>query len=423
MVKHRLNESGSYPHRMVFCHRATLPDTDGVSVLHYPESGSSGYRGVMTCGAQTCPICGPKIGARRRDDLAAALDGQPYRQTLLTLTLQHRRGEPLRVVLTRLIAAWSRLDKSRAWRTLVNECGMVGRGRGLEVTVGHYGWHPHLHLLILTDPDAGRSLADAESEIRQLWAGNVKACGGYASPLVGADVSANHASPDYVVKVGLEIGDISRHWDAAHELSGAASKSARQGHVSPLGLLAASLAGFHSGGVHLSGKQAADLWLEYVAAMHGQKILVCSGVLKTLMRGLDDLSDQEIADQDREVGVVLDTLSVPDEWGRVLELGLQGQVLDAAATGDPAILQSFLLESGIRIRGIGGALRERQQGRQDRPHGPPGGDSATGGGSARGAPDKRLWRHLRVDLNTLETELVGFVWSVDHPGRRRVPAG
>jgi hypothetical protein len=326
----------------VFCHRAVQRGHTTVDVLYLPESESSAYQGLITCaGVWACPVCSAKITERRRAELAAAIEAHPeYQVVMLTFTLQHTQADKLPELLRALKAAYTLFFNGRTWRRIAHEIGYVGRLRGLEVTVGQNGWHPHIHvLLFLTKPIDVDAL---KSTLRPRWASVVAKVGRYALTDYGLKIQAEEeVSKTYVAKMGLQDVELpkanGKGWTLPHELVKGPAKQAKHGGRSPLQLVAD----------YIGGDEAAGrLWIEYYWAFKGQKQLVWSKGLRALL-GLDDeLTDEEVEALKEESAIVLAQLSRP-QWAIVVANDARAELLNAAATGDPVIVCELLASIGI----------------------------------------------------------------------------
>lgn len=111
------------------------------------------FYGVTTCGSvHSCPTCAAAIMTRRAEEITQALAAQGRDRTaIVTLTLRHHAGVPLRVLRTVLGRAWSEMFAGRQGQELRAELGLVGCVRAAEQTWGQNGWHPHLHCLLFFD--------------------------------------------------------------------------------------------------------------------------------------------------------------------------------------------------------------------------------------------------------------------------------
>ena len=315
--------------RVAMCHRIPRPGMD-VSVLYAPAHHSSHYGGLMVCGSLwQCPVCAAKITERRRLELQQAVAawqaGGGY-VALASLTLSHDHADNLRDVLARLSRAYRLLRASRWWRDWSAALGLVGYVRSLEVTWGAAtGWHPHYHVLFFVPLLPHYELWDA---LKRQWVGVVTAAGGYATYAAGCDVRyADGAVARYVSKWGVE-----------HELAKGPVKLGRQGRSSPLALLAAYADG---------DADAGRRWLLYATGMHGQRQLLWSRGLRARLGLADECSDEDLAvAQVDEVAVILASLT-PRQWRLVVAQDARGDLLAVARTGDPRIVESFLLDLGI----------------------------------------------------------------------------
>lgn len=107
---------------------------------------------LLRCGhVWTCPVCASDIRAKRKDQVIRAVStgtAAPWR--MLTLTLRHHAGEPLKPLLDGLMKAWRKTRQQgavqRLWKARVS-----ASIRAVEVTHGEHGWHPHLHVLLQSD--------------------------------------------------------------------------------------------------------------------------------------------------------------------------------------------------------------------------------------------------------------------------------
>jgi hypothetical protein len=98
-------------------------------------------------------VCAAKLMVNRRqqvcDALAAGRVAEPDRAwRMLTLTVRHREGMALADLL-RLRKAWRKTRQrgsvQRLWKARV-----AASVRAIEVPDGKHGWHPHIHIAILT---------------------------------------------------------------------------------------------------------------------------------------------------------------------------------------------------------------------------------------------------------------------------------
>lgn len=283
--------------------------------VHLGPNGRAHYSGLASCGSVwLCPVCAAKVDARRAEEVSGILQrhldagGGAY---FITLTLPHHSGDRLTATRRLVSRAWQLLQRGTPWLRLKARLGVVGFIRALEVTHGGNGWHPHLHILVLTtaplSPEAQTAL-DAYAFAK--WCDGVTAQGhalptrdGFRLEVVGsADVGA------YVTKMG-----------AALELTHGAHKKGRRASRTPFQILA----DFQAGG------DEADLalWLEYERATKGARRLTWSRGLKA-QYAVPEVSDEELAQA--EVGGELVAAISADEWRGVVAFGARVAILEAA---------------------------------------------------------------------------------------------
>lgn len=327
--------------RTAVCRYVRRADMVGVhfSALHQ----SAHYGNLATCGSVwACPVCCALIQQRRRVEVAAFVDwtyAQGHQAQMVTLTFPHTRFDSLGDLLSKQRLAFKRLRAGKAWQSFKSRYGYVGLIRSLELTHGQNGWHPHTHELWATRPLSPSERVQFLEEIIGAW---LKAC--RAAGLVddsdpsalraflarGVDVRFSASSSDYLVKQ-----DSSRAWGVDREIATASSKSGRRSGVHPHEFLVRQAPG------------DAQRYQEYVQAMKGQRQLYWSSRLKALV-GLDDVSDEQIADQQIEPAELLGMLSA-DEWRAVRGNDARAELLDAAESGGWSAVLSLLVSLGCDL--------------------------------------------------------------------------
>jgi plasmid rolling circle replication initiator protein Rep len=105
------------------------------------------------CGQRLCPLCAwrrsMKLSAEVSLVLHLAADHWPERSfVMLTLTQRNVPGQDLPGEVSRILDAWSRLQRRREFREI------AGWLRTLELTYNAQAgtWHPHLHVLLQAKP-------------------------------------------------------------------------------------------------------------------------------------------------------------------------------------------------------------------------------------------------------------------------------
>lgn len=325
--------------RVRLCCRARIPDREGVDVYHSPIHSSAHYGGLQVCGSVwMCPVCAPRVGERRRELLTRALaaaTAMGSRPLLVTYTFRHRGHQhTLKGALGAFLASQSAMAGNRAYKRLLESCGVLGTIKALEVTWGHRnGWHPHAHVIMFAsaeiDPDW---LADA---LYPIWSRVARKRGLAMTRERGVVVqSTDDRLAQYVAKWGHE--PTRRLWGTADELTKSHSKRSHQEDgYTPFDLLRWL--------VDTGESQAAALFRDYAATFKGRRQLTWTpGLADFLGVGAEAAkSDEQLAGEQREDAVLLATLT-PSEWRAVLALDERGQVLEVARSGDRVAFREYI---------------------------------------------------------------------------------
>jgi len=313
--------------RVAICHRMLVVGRSTVDVMQAVQSSRVYFANLVSCGsAWVCPVCSAKIGEQRRMELREALGVAGVAVTMLTVTLQHHRGERLADVLQVLREGWKRTKAGRGWQVIKSRFGLFGYVTALEVTHGGgNGWHPHLHVLLWGERELSEAeRAELQAAVAERFGGYVARLGGYVSRFHGVEVSNPEAARDYAVK-----------WGLAEEVSKTASKAG--GGRNPWQLLRGVLEGDAAAG---------PLFLEYAAAMRGRHQLQWSRGLRERLGLGAVLADCDAA---AELGGEADTLlaAIPlAGWKVILANGERGELLRVATAGAES-LRLWLAERGI----------------------------------------------------------------------------
>jgi hypothetical protein len=290
-----------------------------------------------------CAVCSAKISERRRVELGQAVavhQQQGGRVLLCTYTIRHHQGDDLRASLDGLLAARKSARSGRAAVDFTARYGVIGTVRALEVTVGVNGWHPHVHELMFLA--GGVDLVKLQQELHERWAACVAAVGLGIINEHGLDVQfADMSVADYVAKFGHD-----RTWGPEHEVARVNSKSGRAGSRSPVDLLAAY--------AFDQDEQAGLLWLHYALVFKGRRQLVWSHGLRARFGLGAEKTDEQVAADTTEYGVLLASLTV-QQWRVVLANDARGEVLDIASGGDAGKLWAFLRRLGVSCDEGGGS--------------------------------------------------------------------
>lgn len=271
-----------------------MPMTHRVAVGRSQE-GNTIFGGVETCGNATiCMKCGRKVRAERATNI-----GEVLRQHLdadggalfLTATMAHAITDSATASIDDALKAWKVMVGRSKWRNTIDEIGVSGWIKTLEVTHSMVnGYHPHFHVILLLQRPVGQDPEDLEElvEIRErlfgAWLDALQSKGRTAELEVGLDLRAvrdDAGIGEYVSKIEFEVarGDLKR--------SAGESRSMWQVAVD-------AAAGC---------EQSTAIYCEYVRAIQGRRWISTSRGLWT-QYGIDDSTDEELAEEVEEFETV-----------------------------------------------------------------------------------------------------------------------
>lgn len=284
-------------------------ETAGVE-LKLGRTGVATFTGVVLCGSVwACPACSYVICRRRAAELRnvlarhAAIGGG---DCMLTLTTPHDVGDALKPMRQQTARAWRFVCSGAPWKRLKARLGLVGFVRGAEVTHGANGWHPHLHVVVLTRrPLTAAQLGELETFAWRRWSRAItkphKETGqAYRIPLEGIGAKVTQLGrEDYIAKLGL--GD---------EIASSATKGARPGHRTGFQIL------YDVWRANGAIARDCELWLEYVTELQGCKALTWSAGIRKRYT-IADQTDLELVEAEQPDGPVVYTFR-DDVWADVV---------------------------------------------------------------------------------------------------------
>lgn len=315
--------------RLRVCYRHRQKQTDFVRVYRRGEGekASTYYRGLQVCGSVwSCPVCASKITEKKRQQLVRVIEQHTKAGggvMLLTLTVPHQRQKDADDIQNSafwladsLLEAFRSFGMGRnAWTRLVP--GYIGSVRSLEVTHTSNGWHPHLHVLVLTS----RSLTDVQrlmlSDILHGHWGTVTLRKGF-TPL--------HRVHGLRLDDGRQAGNYAAKWGIPEELTKAHVKQGRrEDSRTPWALLADyTLKADH---------QAGALFREFAEAFKGKSQLHWSRGLKALFE-VEDKTDEQLAQETNREEDILAARIGPADWSLIRRHELRGLVLELLRSSD-----------------------------------------------------------------------------------------
>lgn len=301
--------------RVANCLRRRRSKDQGISVWRAVDSGVAHFKGLMACGSVWhCPVCAARISERRRVELEGAI--AVHRASggsvlLVTVTNSHHKGDKLADLLSGQEKALHRFRSDRASKALWDSLGVIGMIRALEVTHGANGWHPHYHFLVFLERQVSPvQLRQVKADLATRWLDCCKASGLPLPSLQrGCDVRDGEWAARYASKWGLE-----------QEMTKAHLKRGKAGGRTPFDLLREA---FETGEL-----EVCRLFQEYAVHFKGKRQLVWSPGLKSRL-GVDEITDQALAENSDQESVLLGHLTVQD-WRYILRWNLRVNILEAA---------------------------------------------------------------------------------------------
>lgn len=331
------NESNEWDHAMGMWRAAQLAAPNSSTQACGRTAIESGARlvkgrglyGVRTCGSPwSCPHCSAALARKRMGELgsiAAGAENAGLHARLVLLTLRHTRDDELGELVDTLLAGWRSLVGTGAAKARNRRAGMVAAVRGLEVTKGKHGWHPHIHAVVWFHSSAEADAAEAAWRAAWERQVGVVADGGWGWQVPRSpEASARYAGK--AGAAGLEVG------------AGQTNATAVWGILERLA---------NSG---LPTYADWSTWQTYAETMKGRRALGWSG--KSAVVGLMVEEEEEEHEEEEEIRLT-------QSWLSFLWLhGILGAVMAHAAAGAVESWQvlSVCVEWSEREGAIGGPL-------------------------------------------------------------------
>lgn len=274
--------------------------------LHAHEGGAH-YSGLQSCGnVWACPVCAPKIRARRMQDVLTAFDRHAANGggfAFLTVTVAHEYGEGLALLLELLGGAWKSVAAQREYKEWRARLGLLGNIMALEVTDGGNGWHPHRHLMLFFERSPTRDEVDAfEAVLDELYGRWLAKQGRKRGGVDGRTGRRVAVRLEYVAADDAgrreQLGRYITKLQAGFEMTRGDLKQSRQAANSggrlPMDLIDIAASGDGD------APAAVMRWREYERAMTGKSSCRFSKGLRALLGMEKGKTDQELAEE--EVG-------------------------------------------------------------------------------------------------------------------------
>jgi hypothetical protein len=301
------------------CSRMKIPH-QSVRILKAPDFNKAHYSGLTRCSSVWwCPLCAAKISERRRAELVSAVataKAMGWQVLLMTLTIPHGLGDDVKVMLDQMLKAWRKVTTSRAGQSLKSMLGIEGTIRGLEVTDGVNGFHPHFHVLVFAQPTF--AIHAFQDVYLPLWQDAcVKAGLPRPSDERGLKVDDGSFAAKYASKWGLEEEMTKGHTKTTKGDKG----------MTPWDMLRDVLKN--------DSERSRGRFYIYATAFKGRRQLHWSIGLKALL-GVTETTDEELNAMEDEHASVLAELTDKD-WQAVMRSHCESSLLDIAETNPEAI--------------------------------------------------------------------------------------
>ena len=361
-----------HPWRKInMCHRVPINKSNPVRLMRTADgqTPTAYLAGHLACGYAGCPVCLGALADRRAIELSEAVnahrsDGGGL--AMLTLTCRHDSSMPLADLLQRLQSARDNLLRGDAWGYTQRALGvpLLGQFRALETTFSRQsGWHPHYHILFFLGapllpmhnaamapwyPDHPAPLPQAnesgavgylQSFFERRWVGCLQAVGlsGLGSIAAQVEDATSDIAP-YLTKAGLSDG----RWDITKELTRASTKRARGDGLTANDLLGVAYAHWIADGLT---ETARDRYREYANALRDRRTHVYQWGRNTRCRlalAPEATTEESVSGAANDRSLRLLAVLSPPHWRCIVAHGLQGHLLELAATHTPKSILAYL---------------------------------------------------------------------------------
>jgi hypothetical protein len=302
-----------------------------------PGAARAHYSTLQTCGSVwSCPVCSSIISEHRRASLQKAFDlwrsfDSCNTIIMITYTTPHYLYQSLEEVLKIQDDAIRIMQKQpqkrvkyKVWRTIMEEMAMVGYFTGREMTFGLNGWHPHRHTLYFALAATQEQLQKWQNELSLAFYIALQKAGGTcndAKAFFQRAVRLDQINDDdgynriasYITTVEGET------WTLAREATKGIVKMAKNGNITPFGMLQAIREG------HELSKFYSLKFYEYATTMKGKKQLFPSPGLRNILQ-MNWKTDDEIM-QDQTGGNIYAAFS-DSVWEDINSLDVKGEIIE-----------------------------------------------------------------------------------------------
>lgn len=305
----------------------------------------AGFTGLSRCGSVwVCPVCSRKVSAQRADEISGVLRAVTTSggsAMLLTLTVGHQRGMPLKNLWSAIGKSWAAVIGGAPWKKMQAEFGVLGWCRTVEVRLSaRNGWHPHVHALVFFDRELSEdSMRVLCEKMWNRWSCNLGKLGYKAT---AQDLNGHSVGRDFQ-KLRMTASDATAIGNYLTKVAFEVTSKKKKDHTvsrSPMGLLADVIEHGHENDRDLA------LWHEYEQASKGKRQLTWSANLKAWAKdrgnGVDIETNEEIVEKTLDGE---DFVQVTGGWYRIVHR--QNELLDAYEVGGLTMACTWLDRAGV----------------------------------------------------------------------------
>ncbi|MBW2011199.1 MAG: hypothetical protein JRI32_06020 [Deltaproteobacteria bacterium] len=275
---------------------------------------------------------------------------------MVTFTTPHHQDQSLSEVLQIQDKTIRRMKNQKqssrktykVYQTIMDEIGFVGSVTGRDTTFGQNGWHPHRHEAYFTVKATLEDLKKVRINLTVAFAKSFVKCGGTINDLgvffkravVIDQVNEKdfHRVSGYITKVDHA------HWTVAKEVTKGLSKTAKNGNITPFGMLAVIRSGHEQSGLY------SFKFMEFAMTMKGKRSIFYSKGLK-LFLGTHWKTDEEIMQENDSMSDLYAILENGD-FQQIVDQELLGEVLTWTENRSPSefyeAFKAHLLEKNLQ---------------------------------------------------------------------------
>jgi len=311
--------------------------------------------GVWSCGrAWLCPTCALKISQHRAETLLKffqSADRQGATTMMITPTVPHHQGTPLKDLLELVNDSFRRLTKNKKFQAAKEKYGFEGFVRSVEITHGKNGWHPHLHVLVFALCEADE-LTELCELIFEIWADIVNRSG----KLKKGQKCSRKAFNISPVNSKEGMSRYLNKWHIGNEIASGQSKKSTAGRS-----VFQILQDYHKQPTSKDKK----LLREYENATKNKQQLTYSraGNFKakyTDQEEAQEKTDFEIANEKKEG---IPTLAITRLlWNKIVKIGSLGWFLHVYQESGQRSARKFLKRKGIEVLTLGDEMMYTKDG-------------------------------------------------------------